>query len=228
MSIVIGLHRPWVYRTVAAIMLLLVFHLCLTACKPWTIRPIDSGEKTSAASSREFNADAYVDSIWQSKVVPLALEQAVDLSALLAAFDADPEVAKKQYGRGEAGGATHFIVKGEGRVSRANSSSQNRTISISLPNYKGKTEILIQVGPVFRGTSIRDAVGFIQFNQFVNQLQFAEVANKLNDRVFTSVVRDFDPVTAQGRQVSFYGAFALGEPGKIIITPVTLEAGGKS
>jgi predicted lipoprotein len=223
MSTIASLHRLGGY--VAAALLLLSLS-GLTACKPWTIRPIDSGEKTTAASAREFNADAYVDSIWQSKVVPLALEQAVDLSALLAAFDADPEAAKKQYGRGEAGGATHFIVKGEGRVSRANSSSQNRTISISLPNYKGKTEILIQVGPVFRGTSIRDAVGFIEFNQFVNQLQFADVGNKLNDRVLTSVVNDFDLATAQGKQVSFYGAFTFSERGKIIITPVKLEAGG--
>ena len=222
-----GLHRLGSH---AANALLLASLLCLAACKPWTIRPIESKEKP-AASAREFNADAYVDSIWESKVVPLAVEKAVDLSAVLTALDADVEAAKKQYGSGDAGGATHFIVKGTGRVSRVNSSSQNRSLVISLPSYKGKTEIVLQVGPVFRGTSIRDAVGFIQFNQFVNQLQFADVGNKLNDRVFTSVVKDFDPATAQGKQISFYGACTLGDRGKVVITPVKLslnqEAGGQ-
>ena len=226
---IVGLHR---LGSSAAITLLLASPLCLTACKPWTIRPIDSGSRKPAASSREFNADAYVDSIWESKLVPLVIEKAVDLSALLAAFDADFDAARKQYGHDEAGGAVHFIVKGEGRVSRVNSSSQNRTVSINLPGYKGKTEVVMQVGPVFRGTAIRDAVGFIQFNQFVNQLQFADVGNKLNDRVFTSVVNDFDLATAQGRQVSFYGVFTFSERGKIIITPVKMPlnqaAGGKS
>jgi predicted lipoprotein len=228
MPVIIRSHRHWSFRTVATIALFFLMQLSLTACKLWTIRPIESKEQKPAARSQQFNADAYVDSIWESKLVPLVIEKAVDLSTLLSAFDADLEAARKQYGHDEASGAAHFIVKGEGRVSRVNSSSQNGAIVITLPNYKGKTEVVMQVGPVFRGTAIRDAVGFIEFNQFVNQLQFADVGNKLNDRVFTSVVNGFDLATAQGRQVSFYGVFTFSERGKIIITPVKLTPGGKS
>ncbi|MDX2033471.1 MAG: DUF2291 domain-containing protein [Blastocatellia bacterium] len=205
--------------------------LCFVACKPWTVRPIDSGAPGPAAASREFNADSYVDSIWESRLVPLVIEKAVDLPLLLAALDADPEAAKRQYGRGEAGGAAHFIVKGEGRVTRVNSGSRNGAMAVSLPDYKGGTEVVMQVGPVFRGTAIRDAVGFIQFNQFVNQLQYAEVATKLNDRVFASVVKDFDAAAAQGRRVYFHGVFTWSDRGRILITPVTVtlnqRAGGK-
>jgi predicted lipoprotein len=221
MSNVIGLHRLDSY---AAIILLLA-SLLLASCKLWTIRPLESKEQKPAAASQQFNADTYVDSIWQSKVVPTMLEQAVDLATVVSALDADVEAAKKQYSRGAEGGAAHFIVKGAGRISHVESRSQNRTLTITLPNYRGKTEIAIQIGPVFRGTALRDAVGFIQFNEFVNQLQFAEVGNKLNDRVTKSVVKDFDPASAQGKQVSFCGAFKFGDHAKIIIMPVKLEAG---
>lgn len=224
MSNIIGLHH---LASCAAVTLLLASLLSLASCKPWTIRPIESNAQAPVASSQQFNADAYVDSIWQSKVVPTMLEKAVDLSAVLTALDADVEAAKKQYSSGEAGGTTHFIVKGAGRVSRVESRSQNRTITVTLPNYQGQAEVVIQVGPVFRGTSIRDAVGFIQFNQFVNQLQFADVGNKLNDRVAALVVKDFDMATAQGKQVSFYGAFTLSERSKIVVTPVQLNVGGQ-
>mgnify|MGYP002625515338 CR=1 FL=1 len=226
MSIITGFHQHCSSRTAATIALPFICLLSLTACKLWTIRPLESKQQTPAASSQQFNADAYVDSIWQGKVVPTILDKAVDLSAVLTALDADVEAAKKQYGSGDAGGAMHFIVKGAGRVSRVDSRSQNRTITVTLPNYKGKTEVAIQIGPVFRGTALRDAVGFIQFNQFVNQLQFADVSNKLNDRVTTTVVQDFDLATVQDKQVSFYGAFTLSNQSKIIITPVRLEAGG--
>jgi predicted lipoprotein len=209
------------------IILLLASLLTLTSCKLWTIRPIDSQSEKPASAAQPFNADAYVDSIWQSKVVPTMLEKAADLTAVLNALEADTEAAKKQYSSGDAGGAAHFIVKGEGRVSRVNASSQNRTVSLSLPNYKGKAEVVLQVGPVFRGTSLRDAIGFIQFNQFVNQLQFAEVGNKLNDRVATAVVKDFELATAQGKQLGFYGAFTLSDRSKIVITPVQLATGGQ-
>lgn len=198
-----------------------------SACKLWTIRPLDSKSEKPANAAQQFNADAFVDSIWQSKVVPTVLEKATDLTAVLTALDADAEAAKKQFSNGDAGGATHFIVKGTGRVSRVNATSQNRTLALSLPNYPGKTEVVLQVGPVLRGTSLRDAVGFIQFNQFVNQLQFAEVGNRLNDRVTTAVIKDFDLATAQGKQVSFHGAFTLSDRSKIVITPVQLQTGGQ-
>jgi predicted lipoprotein len=41
---------------------------------------------------------------------------------------------------------------------------------------------IIQTGPVIRGTALRDALPFIQFSQFTNQLEYARVANVLNDR----------------------------------------------
>lgn len=226
MSNVVGLHCLASYSANA---LLLAALLSLTSCKLWTIRPIENKEQ-KPATAQQFNADVYVDSIWQNRVVPTMLEKAADLTAVLSALDADVEAAKKQYSSVEAGNTAHFIVKGAGRVSRVESRSQNRTLTVTLPNYKGRTEVAIQIGPVFRGTALRDAVGFIQFNQFVNQLQFADVGAKLNDRVTTSVVKDFDPATAQGKQVSFSGAFTLGTLGdraKIIITPVKLEAGGQ-
>lgn len=212
--------------SLSQIVLLLASLLSLASCKLWTIRPIESKEQ-KPASPQQFNANAYVDSVWQSKVVPTMLEKAVDLTAVLAALDADPEAGKKQYSSGDAGGAAHFIVKGAGRVSRVESRSQNRALTLMPPNYKGKTEVAIQVGPAFRGSALRDAVGFIQFNQFTNQLQFADVGNKLNDRVATAVVKDFDLATAQGKQVSFCGAFTFSDRAKIIITPVKLEAGGQ-
>ncbi|MBS1811927.1 MAG: DUF2291 domain-containing protein [Acidobacteria bacterium] len=195
-----------------------VFMLLAGACKLWTIRPIESTEQKPAAASAQFDAAGYVASIWDSKVVPLVNEKSVELTTLLAALEADAEAAKKQYGSGDSG--THFLVKGTGRVSRFDSASQNRTLAITVPNQK--TEILIQVGPVFRGTALRDAVGFIQFNQFVNQLQYADVANQLHERVAASVLKNIDLTKAQGRQVSFAGAFTLADRNKIVITPVSL------
>jgi predicted lipoprotein len=192
------------------------------ACKLWTIRPIESAKTKSAAVAQPFNAAGYVDSIWESKLVPLVNEKSVELATVLAALETDGEAAKRQYGSGDSG--THFLVKGTSRVGRVEMASQNRTLALALPNHKA--EILIQVGPVFRGTALRDAVGFIQFNQFVNQLEFAEVSNLMHERVAASVIENFDLTKAQGQEVSFTGAFTLADRNKIVITPVSLAIGG--
>ena len=39
-------------------------------------------------------------------------------------------------------------------------------------------EVVLQIGPVLRGTSIRDALPTVSFDQFVNQIQYADVAGK--------------------------------------------------
>lgn len=201
----------------------------IPACKLWTIRPLESKAKTTTATAQTFSADSYVDSIWESKVVPTVTEKAVDLATLLTALDANADEAKKQFGIREGEGATHFIVKGEGEVGRLDQSSPHGTITIRLPKYTGKTEIKMQIGSVFRGTALRDAVGFIKFNEFVNQLQYAEVATKLNDRVFATVIpalKKLEPASLQGKSLIFYGVFTLQEREKIMLTPVKIAWGG--
>lgn len=191
------------------------------ACKLWTIRPIESKSQKSNVATQAFNADAYVDSIWESKLLPIVLEKAMALPTLLTALDANAEAAKKQYGLRYDEGATHFIVKGEAVIIRANEQSPQRTLTIKPVNYQGKTEIVLQVGPVFRGTALRDAVGFIKFNDFGNQLQYAEVSTKLHECVTDKVIREFH--VHEGAKVSIYAAFTLNDPKKILLTPVKYE-----
>jgi ABC-type glutathione transport system ATPase component len=71
--------------------------------------------------------------------------------------------------------------------------------------------VSLQVGPAINGTAIRDAAGFINFNQFVNQVDFADAATALNSEVKAKVLKGIDPKSLKGKKVSFTGAFtALG------------------
>lgn len=196
---------------------LMVVFAGLSGCRLWTVRPIDWKEKKTATVTQQFVATTYVEATWQSKVIPTVKEKAVDLLTLLNALDADAEAAKQQYGQGSA----NFLVKGDAVVVSKNDGSPNRTLTLRVPKYAGKTVVLMQIGPVFRGTALRDAVGFIRFDEFVNQLQFAEVSTRLHERVTRDVVKDVDP--RPGVSVSFYGAFTSSEREKIFFTPVVLE-----
>jgi len=89
--------------------------------------------------------------------------------------------------------------------------------------------ISIQVGPVLRGTAVRDALEFVAFTEFANQSDFAAVANGLNDRVLTVVLAPLDLQSLQGRTISFVGACAIGvwRPDMTLdVVPVRLRVGG--
>ncbi|NTW01487.1 MAG: DUF2291 domain-containing protein [Oscillochloris sp.] len=202
----------------------------MAACQVATIRPIEptGAQAQSSQGTPAFNAKTYVESIWASKVVPAAEQDAVDLPTVLTAITSDQAAAEKQYGHREQGRPANFLVKGEGRVLTVDTSSRNGKLILDLPPYDQQPDVSLQIGPVLRGTAVRDAVGFIQFNQFVNQLEYADVANALNDRVAADVLSGLDLAALADKNVSFQGAFTLEKPESIVITPIKLAVGAQS
>lgn len=209
-----------------ALMTLLVvagFALAVVVFQGYTIRPIDAQWQPRAAGETEFNAVAYVDGIWESRVVPTVLEKALDVSGLLSELRADRESAQARYGRQAAtGGPYSFMARGEGKVTAVQSGS----LLLDLPPYDGQPDIQVRIGPAFTGTALRDAVGFIDFGEFRNVLEYADVSNELNARVRNTVVHTIDRAAIAGREVAFAGAFTLQDLNQIVIVPVKLDVRG--
>jgi predicted lipoprotein len=186
---------------------ILALLLGLGSCTPWTVTPIDSGSGTNKGSETASPA-AYVDSIWASKLLPAVWNSAVDARTLLDALAASPEQAEARYGHKEANGPVYFLVKGEGTVTAVDTHSRAGLALVDIAPFDKQPDISIQIGPVLRGNSLRDATGIVRFTDFVNQLQFADVGNELNDRVLKMVLGPLDKSKMRGRVVSFAGALA--------------------
>ena len=181
------------------------FAVCLASCVPWTVRPI--GTETDAGSGPV----EYVDSIWSAKLTPAVLNGAVDARVLLDALAASPADAAQRYGHREANGPVYFLVKGQGTVIAVDTRSRMGLALVDVAPNDGRPDISIQIGPVLRGTALRDATGIVRFTDFVNQLQFADVANELNSRVMKTVIAPLDAAKLKGRVVAFAGVLAAPE-----------------
>lgn len=194
--------------------------LLLSSCAPWTVRPIGSAE-SGAGQDHPFDAAAYVESIWGAKLLPAVSAHAVDLAEFLKAYRADPSAAVRRYTTGRS-----LLVKGRGRVIRLDSASPRGRLLVDVAPYDGRADAAIEIGPVIGGTVLRDALPFIQFSQFVNQLQFAAVGNALNDRVANTVLAPVRGGAPAGSVVSFSGASTLPTADAIPdIVPVAIEVG---
>ncbi|HLL65814.1 MAG TPA: DUF2291 domain-containing protein [Micromonosporaceae bacterium] len=181
-------------------------------------------EKAGAgeAGSQTFNAASYAEKNW-SKVGSTVTEKAVDAKTLLAAIQADPVAAGKQYGvTAGVGSAPSIMIKGAGTVGAVDQSQGPGRMQVDLDPADGTPDLSIAIGPVFLGTAVRDAVGFISFGEFPNQIEFANVATELNNQARTKVVAPIDMKSAQGKKVTFAGAFQMLDPKNITVTPVQL------
>ncbi len=193
----------------------------LPACKI-----VRNKDKKAGAGKDGFDADAYVNGIWDEKVMPMVRDHATEIVSVLDALAKDPDAAGRQYGsRAEAEGAAwNFIVQGKGKVTKADTASRRGTLVIALDGDAAGRSVTLQVGPVVFGSAFRDALPFVSFNDFVNQIDFAQVSRKLNDRATETARQGFDPAQVEGKTIAFRGAMANPAGGEVQVTAVTLEA----
>jgi predicted lipoprotein len=183
-------------------------------------------------SSDEFDANSYVDNIWASKVLPDFKNRAIDVEALMQDVAKDPDKAGQAHGhRAGDGNPWTYEIKGEGTVVAVDAASRHAIVTVEVQMASGPRKIDLQVGPVVFGTMLRDALPFVQFGDFVNQIQYAQVSRALNDRASKGVRDSFDPKDATGKTIIFYAAAVLSGAGDTIsATPVLIEPakGGKT
>lgn len=208
--------------------LAIILLLGLSAC---TIVPIEEIEQIE--QSEAFNPATYVESIWETRVIPTVADKAEDLPKVLVAIEADLASAGKMYAMVSPSGAFNFVVKGQGTIDSLDTESRNGTAVMTITGYSGSVKVILQVGPLIRGDSIRDGVGFIAFGNFKDQTEFGQVSRELNQRIAEDVLGSIDLTSLVGKTVTFSGVFTVRttnqtniDLSEIIITPVIFEAEG--
>lgn len=187
----------------------------------------DPSEAASVASGQtdEARMEAYAQEIWQPKVLPVIQENLVPLSELKTALAADADAAGKQHGLRPEGEANpwNFAVSGEGEIVEAKLDSRAAKLGVDTTG-DGAADVTVQLGPVIRGTALRDAMPFIVFTDFRDQIEFAKLANALNAMAHAAITRPEGEVI--GQTARFEGVFTLRDPDKVELVPTMLEVGG--
>ena len=193
---------------------------------PWVVESLSKVNSGSAvAGSQNLSPDKYVAAVWSTKVLPTVKKSALDLPRLLSDLRKNRAATAKRYGHYSVLNAPpSFLIKGSGRIVSVDTLSLISKAGIALGS-RTKPDVFIQIGPIISGTDVRDALPFVDFNQFVNQVQYGEVAIAFNSKVRESALATLDPAKLKGKKVTLTGAFTLSSSKEILITPITLEVG---
>lgn len=198
--------------------------ILLTLKPPFVVRPLPGRAVAGANPPPTQSAAAkFVDPIWTANVLPAIQDKAQDIAKILPEIRADPNAAGQKYGRREATNPYNYMVKGTGKVVELHTESQAGTAVVEVPGLAEK--VALQIGPVVRGTALRDATGAVSFNQFTNQLDYADVAKEMNRRALQTAFANADAAALAGKTVTFYGAFTFDPHARppLLITPVRIE-----
>ena len=204
--------------------LCLLAALALPGCK--IVKTVAEGEANAATTAGEAGDDARIaallDKTYETELLPLIAANAQPVADLRTAIAGGLEAAGAAHGNkgsGE-GAAWNFAVKGEGKVVEANLTSRARKAMLDTDG-DGKVDLTLQLGPVIKGSSLRDVAPFYRFGDFRDQIEFAKLARALNDRASAALVVPEGELV--GKTVSFTGTVDLKAVGDAwLVTVITL------
>ncbi len=209
----------------AALAAMFVAAATLPGCK--IVRTPTAEEKAAAAAKTAFNPAAKVDAIWQSQAVPSIEKRAADLKDVLAAIAANADEAGAKFGHRDREGSTPwtFVTKFEGKIVAADTQSRSAVLDVDIDG-DGKADAKVQIGPALRGTALRDSLDFVNFNEFKNQIEWAQFGKAFNQKVNDTLLQSLPRDNLTGKTVKVAGAFPLPASGQQpLVTPATISIG---
>ena len=215
------------FRPAASIPLCLALAalMALGGCK---IIKTPTAEEAAEAASGGFNPARQVAGIWDSKVIPFLEMRAGPFQDVSALAKSDLDAAAAKYGHKEKEGSAPwtFAAKVSGTIIKAETASRAGYLDTDVDG-DGKADVRIQIGPVIRGTAIRDSLDFVNFNEFKNQIQWAEFGKAFNTHVNGLTLEKLPRDGLEGKKVEALGAYPLPSSGQpALLTPAIITIGG--
>ncbi len=187
------------------------------------------GDTSLMNGAASFDPDKMVASMWASKVVPYFEKKAGPFLAVRDLAAKSPDEAGAKYGYRAKAEDTPWtlMARVEGTIVAANTESRAGAIGVDVSG-QGKAEATVQIGPAVRGAAIRDALDFISFGDFTNQIDFARFGKAFNTYVNHETLEALPRDDLVGRKATVVGAYPLGAPGETpLVTPVEITIGPK-
>ncbi|ACI57907.1 conserved hypothetical protein (plasmid) [Rhizobium leguminosarum bv. trifolii WSM2304] len=197
----------------------------LPGCK--IIKTPTAEEKAAAAAKTAFDPNAKVEAIWQPEVVPYFEKRAGALKDVMQLATSNPDAAGEKYGnpRKQSSSPWTYAVKITGKVVATDTASRAATLDVDADG-DGKADAKVQIGPALRGTALRDTLEFVNFNEFKNQIEWAQFGKAFNEKANTAFLAAVPRDGLTGKTVTVIGAFPLPKSGELpLVTPSELKVG---
>lgn len=150
-------------------------------------------------------AMANVTATYQQKIVPQIASEAKPLGELMKSLAAakDFDSACKQFGyRSQDENPCVFSVKIQGAITAVNTTS--RSGKMTIKDLSGQ-EVVVQIGPIIRGTALRDVYKGASYQDFNDQVLFGDYGRAINN-LASDEVKKLQPKV--GESVEVDGVFS--------------------
>ncbi|MBN3133419.1 DUF2291 domain-containing protein [Pectobacterium brasiliense] len=184
--------------------------LLLSACTVVDLdengKPIIPVDPAATPGYSTMTPENIATALWQPTLLPTAQQQALSWDEV-----------KKTQATLEGSARKAVYARLQGTVSGIDRESREGKLTLDVQG----DAVTLQLGPIVKGNAIRDAAGFIRFDDFKNQVQFAQLARALNNKALASLP-ELD-AGVQGKPVNVLAALVITKQGINEAVPMTLN-----
>ena len=209
------------FKAISAVML--VSALALGGCKF-----VKTEDEKKAAEANAFNPDKLVADIWDSKVLPYLDERAGPFAEVSALAASNLDEAAAKYGHKEKQGSAPwtFVAKVDGIIVAEETKSRAAYVDVDVDG-DATADVRVSIGPAIRGTALRDSLDFVTFNEFKNQIEWAQFGKSFNTHVNKTLLEKLPREALTGKKLVATGAYPLPAKGQLPqFVPATITVGG--
>ena len=185
---------------------------------------VKEGQEATLTGEVAFNPSDEANKFWTNNAKDYFQQNAVDLNTLVSESKGDFSSVAKKYGHYSMGdsGELSFIVKGKGNVNLVKNKLRAGYLSVQVPDLDESYKVRLQIGPVFKGSAVRDSISLISYKDYKNQIEWAQVSVAFHKLITNSILSKLDMESLLNKEVEFIGCFTVGRKGLLQITPVEL------
>jgi hypothetical protein len=203
--------RRWLWPAGGALLLLL-----LIIKPPFVIKPLVSpGSGSQPAQSK---GEQYAEKVW--KAAPPVVQKSRTSQRFFRKLRGSGG-GRTGYGRRESTNLHKVTSLKEPVRSLRYTESQAGTMILKFPGWKRRSRCKLGLWCGWHA----DATGAAPFDQFSNQLDYADVSKEMNTRAVKAAFAGLDPSAFPGKTITFFGAFTFDprSKGPVLVTPVRIE-----
>ncbi|TCU20162.1 DUF2291 family protein [Rhizobium sullae] len=202
--------------------ILLACALAMSGCKF-----VKTADEQQQAAKQAFDPDSMVAAIWDSKVIPYLNERAGSFQDVTALSASDLDAAAAKYGHKEKQGNAPwtFAAKVDGMIVAEETKSRAAYVDVDVDG-DSKADVRVSIGPAIRGTALRDSLNFVNFNEFKNQIEWAQYGKSFNTHVNSTLLDKLPRQGLTGKKLAAVGAYPLPTGGQLPqFVPATITIG---
>ena len=185
---------------------------------------VEEGQEATLTGEVAFNPTDEATKFWNEKATDYFANGAVDLKTLLDEANGDFNSVASKYGHYSMGdkGELSFIVKGHGKINVVKNKLRAGYLGVDVADIDPSYKVRLQIGPVFKGSAVRDSISLISYKDYKNQIEWAQVSVAFHELIVRDVLSKINLEDTLDKNVDFIGCFTVARQGLIQITPVEL------